>query len=432
MRILVYLLTLLMVFAPTYSAYAAGITKGQIIQMGKKGGALVKTAGGKLVKLGKVGHPAVTAGSVVWGFCSKYPKKCKDYAGDAYEIICDLTNCEVTKNQDTSDSDSSNLCPSTHVMRYQIGSFPTSDKAAKSAEEACLIHTPKTIKPYVVETTYAEFNDKNISNCYWKHNYQTMSGRYTKWSNTLYRACVLPEQTQRTQLTQDELKELAKKIAENMDDDDIKNYYNTDYDDITINNNYYYGDDIDNETNIDNQCQNNSCNEISKEIEKDINEKKYDIDDVTPENCTIEENTGKYIACSITINNEEENETPPDDTDQTTDKKEDDDPLSCDTSKFHKKICDWIDWTQDDLEVSAEDKPKIKDLAEDLTIKKDRVRFNAQCPSPKEISITVSGQGFSDHLNYQPFCDLMIKSKPFVIGISGISALLIVAGSLRR
>ena len=111
-----------------------------------------------------------------------------------------------------------------------------------------------------------------------------------------------------------------------------------------------------------------------------------------------------------------------------------DEPLFCDSSEFTKKVCDWIDWTQEEhVEPEAgAGEIEVIDKSSDLSIDKDRIVFDNQCPTPKDINITVVGHSFSDALDYQPLCDFFIKLKPFVVGMGGISSALIIAGGVRR
>lgn len=439
MRILVYLLSLLMVFAPTYSAYASGITKGQIIQMGKKGAALVRTGAGVAVKVGKVSRALTPVGSIVWCVSNK---KCKDKIDDAYEIACDISGvCTVERKE--------NDIPDEYCMLYssqgsgyrydlnEVAQFGMSKLQQKYPTKE-LVLSARSLSAMQKYTQQIFDKKELVSNQYYIVQVMEKNGNlYQDSSNDLYIYYTIQKndtcdpgnaradsEENRKKL----LNEVAKKIAENMDDDDIKNYYNTKYDDIIINNNHYYGDEINKETNIDKYCESNACHEISKEIEKDINEKKYDIDDVNEKNCTIEESTGKYIACSITINNEEENETQPDDTEQTTDKKEDDDPLSCDSSRFHRKICDWMDWTQDDLDAQDDGKAVIKDLSKDLEIDDDKIKFGRACPSGPIVNISFAGVSVSHDISYEGLCGAFEKMRSFVIGIGGIVSVMIIGG----
>ena len=111
-----------------------------------------------------------------------------------------------------------------------------------------------------------------------------------------------------------------------------------------------------------------------------------------------------------------------------------DPPLFCNSSEFTRKVCDWIDWTQekpDDLK-SDEGKIDVIDKSKDLTINENRIDFSNQCPAPTPINTSVGGFPISTELNYQPLCDFFVMLNPFVIGMGGISSALIIAGGLRR
>lgn len=109
-----------------------------------------------------------------------------------------------------------------------------------------------------------------------------------------------------------------------------------------------------------------------------------------------------------------------------------DEPLFCDSSKFTKKVCDWIDWTQKPHDKPDSGNVDIKDKSEDLSIDNNRIDFSNQCPSPTPINTSVGGFPVSTELNYQPLCDFFTMLNPFVIGMGGISSALIIAGGARR
>lgn len=109
-------------------------------------------------------------------------------------------------------------------------------------------------------------------------------------------------------------------------------------------------------------------------------------------------------------------------------------PLFCNQSDFTRKICDWIDWTQekpDDLKPDA-GKVDVIDKSKDLTINENRIDFSNQCPPPTPINLTVMGFGYTEELSYQPMCDFFAMLNPFIVGMGGISSALIIAGGVRR
>lgn len=111
-----------------------------------------------------------------------------------------------------------------------------------------------------------------------------------------------------------------------------------------------------------------------------------------------------------------------------------DPPLFCNSGEFTRKVCDWIDWTQEEPDDLKPDEGKIDviDKSKDLTINENRIDFSNQCPAPTPINTSVGGFPISTELNYQPLCDFFVMLNPFVIGMGGISSALIIAGGIRR
>lgn len=471
MRILPIALSVLMIFTPAYSAYASMLpTKGQVVQMGKKGGALVKTGAGVAVKVGKVGRALTPVGVMGWCFANK--KKCEDYADDAYEIICDLTSCDVEhKEEDEDPVDNCNFLygyelsyNSTRTTKpiSQLylpawgGLYRTLEQAenpvkreAKQRDAEIKIRdldlgsrtSQSALKQYcrTLPVGYAQPIDYMSNQSYdLIKNGDRISNQVIIKFRYLVKYADDDQKNQSKRLTNDELNSLAKKIADQMDDDDIINYYNTDYDDITINNYHYYGDDIDRETNIDNQCQNNSCNEISKEIEKDIQNKKYDIDDVTPANCTIEESTGKYIACNMTIKNDEEENNTNKEGDTTnkdtnvTKKEDEEEPHFCKTSDLTKEACEFFDWVDDEPSEKQDKKVNIEDEEEEK-LNKNRINLDEGCPPDQHISVSMPwGYSTTIEFTYKPYCDFARDLKPYMTATGAIVSMYIVGSCGRR
>lgn len=104
----------------------------------------------------------------------------------------------------------------------------------------------------------------------------------------------------------------------------------------------------------------------------------------------------------------------------------------CEETEFNKKICDWIDWTQQPHSPADDGKLDIIDKSDELLIDNDRINFANQCPAPTPINTSVGGFPVSTELDYQPLCDFFIMLNPFVIGMGGISSALIIAGGARR
>lgn len=452
MRILPITLSLLMIFTPAYSAYASMLpAKGQIVQIGKKGGALIKTGAGKLVKGGVIAV-GYEGGKAVWAWCKKNQKKCKDKIGDAYEVICDVTSCEVERKDEENDGTCS---------YYQFGingeKYKDFDNMLNTYLTSFQNRFPETLNHHWNESDVSNFKQKVFelqeTGKYGTVRDSTFSFVYNRYESTVFNTQTsniydarythkstscddlvyadAENNSSDKKLNDEELKQLAKKIAEKMDDDDIKNYYNTKYDDIIINNNHYYGDEINKETNIDKYCESNACNEISKEIEQDIKDKKYDIDDVNEKNCTMEENTGKYIACNMTVKNEDEDNTN-NQTNETPKKEDDDKPAFCNTSDFFKEACEYFDWVDDEPSEKQDKKIDVQDEEEEK-LNKDRIDINEGCPADQHISVSMPwGYSTSIEFTYKPYCDFARDLKPYMTATGAIVSMYIVGSCGRR
>ncbi|WP_325087786.1 virulence factor TspB C-terminal domain-related protein, partial [Acinetobacter johnsonii] len=101
---------------------------------------------------------------------------------------------------------------------------------------------------------------------------------------------------------------------------------------------------------------------------------------------------------------------------------------------YAAKLCDWLDWTQEDKELEEAEKEEPEEL--DLgTIDKNRFSANGQCPAPKEIDETVKALGrnvnFDFKIEWTPICSVAEDTSPLVLLISTITGLLILVGGGR-
>ena len=101
---------------------------------------------------------------------------------------------------------------------------------------------------------------------------------------------------------------------------------------------------------------------------------------------------------------------------------------------YAAKLCDWLDWTQEDkeLEEAEKEEPEEFDIG---TIDKNRFSANGQCPAPKEIDETVKALGrnvnFDFKIEWTPICNVAEDTSPLVLLISTITGLLILVGGGR-
>ena len=101
---------------------------------------------------------------------------------------------------------------------------------------------------------------------------------------------------------------------------------------------------------------------------------------------------------------------------------------------YAAKLCDWLDWTQEDKELEEPEKEEPEEL--DLgTIDKNRFRANGQCPAPIEINESVRSLGksvdFDLTIEWTQICNVAEDTSPLVLLISTITGLLILVGGGR-
>lgn len=101
---------------------------------------------------------------------------------------------------------------------------------------------------------------------------------------------------------------------------------------------------------------------------------------------------------------------------------------------YAAKLCDWLDWSQEDEELQEAEKEEPEEL--DLgTIDKNRFRASGQCPAPIEINESVRSLGksvdFDLTIEWTQICNVAEDTSPLVLLISTITGLLILVGGGR-
>ena len=101
---------------------------------------------------------------------------------------------------------------------------------------------------------------------------------------------------------------------------------------------------------------------------------------------------------------------------------------------YAAKLCDWLDWTQEDKELEEAEKEEPEEL--DLgTIDKNRFSANGQCPAPIEVNESVTSLGksvdFDLTIEWTQICNVAEDTSPLVLLISTITGLLILVGGGR-
>ena len=101
---------------------------------------------------------------------------------------------------------------------------------------------------------------------------------------------------------------------------------------------------------------------------------------------------------------------------------------------YAAKLCDWLDWTQEDKELEEAEKEEPEEL--DIgTIDKNRFRANGQCPAPIKVNESVRALGksvdFDLTIEWTQICNVAEDTSPLVLLISTITGLLILVGGGR-
>lgn len=379
MRFAVFVFSLVLTLMPVY-VYAFAFVPAAV-------GGLVRTAGGAVVKVaskknlttfawGAMGASTPQAFNLVKNYCTKHSKKCKDWVGDTTEWLFD-----------TNDNDTNQVC-------YYDG------KQFKSTDDLCAYFFNKANarnnKSYVFATSYKT-----------RDGYCLVYGGTNKFNGNVGAAFSCTDKQSIIIIKH------TKEIIERIKDDDP---------DYIINN---YGDTID----IEKYCASNACDELTANFGDEVmkNKDKYDIDKINKVNCEVENN--KIKSCDNAKKEKDKKDDDEESNEEQTNKSDDDKIIQCDSTGFHKKVCDFIDWYQDDFEHDNQNTAvDVDDKTNDLPKHKDYVKFNAQCPPDKVINLSYAGISKSLNWTYRDFCQAMINLKPFVVGFSMISSAFILAG----
>ena len=100
----------------------------------------------------------------------------------------------------------------------------------------------------------------------------------------------------------------------------------------------------------------------------------------------------------------------------------------CNETEFNKKICDFVDWFQDEPTFTDEPKPTIKDIEAESS---NKIDMAGSCPAPYQINFSVFGHSQNNSISYQPLCDALEMLKPIFVGAGALSSMFILMGYSR-
>ena len=105
-----------------------------------------------------------------------------------------------------------------------------------------------------------------------------------------------------------------------------------------------------------------------------------------------------------------------------------DEPLFCDSSEFTKKVCDWIDWTQEEPEEVTPEQIDIKEVDADNS---NKIDMSGECPAPYQLNFSISGYEQNHSISYEPLCGALVLLKPIFVGSGALSGMFILMGYSR-
>ena len=100
----------------------------------------------------------------------------------------------------------------------------------------------------------------------------------------------------------------------------------------------------------------------------------------------------------------------------------------CNETEFNKKVCDFVDWFQDEPTLTDEPKPPIKDIDAENS---NKIDMAGSCPAPYQINFSVFGHSQNNSISYQPLCDALEMLKPIFVGAGALSSMFILMGYSR-
>lgn len=100
----------------------------------------------------------------------------------------------------------------------------------------------------------------------------------------------------------------------------------------------------------------------------------------------------------------------------------------CNETEFNKKVCDFIDWFQEEPTKPTDEKPTIKDIEAESS---NKIDMSGSCPAPYQINFSVFGHSQNNSISYEPLCNALEMLKPIFIGAGALSSMFILMGYSR-
>ena len=440
MRLYVFALSFVLIFLNVQIAYANPLI-GLVIRQGL----LVKTAKGavKIAKENKKGILSFlfTFGSS--GYCAKNKKICQEILGETWDIVEDMLGLNDDDNidgkctspkihyrtnnyrgydkksaiNDAIDNDFKRYRNSDSVTYELIGYKSDDMDRVKSLIDKHIAGLNK--QQYINMAKSKQDKKQPVKNFVTMSNAKyTVKAKYKNGNTSTFDVdvsfaadaafdCYADKDTYITNNNQD-IEQVINQTINNKSETEINNIIEKHITEIEINN----------------YCSNGGkCDELSKEFADEVFKKldKYDIDKIDRDNCEVKNN--KIVSCRnarIDKDSDDENQTQKE-------KSDEDKTINCDATGFHKKVCDFIDWYQDD-DLDDNTKIDVKDDTPEPT--NANIDFKATCPPPYEVNISLYGIDINFTLLDTPEVCSFLHTwiKPIMLVIAPLQAVYILGG----
>lgn len=100
----------------------------------------------------------------------------------------------------------------------------------------------------------------------------------------------------------------------------------------------------------------------------------------------------------------------------------------CNETEFNKKVCDFVDWFQEEPTKPNDESPTIKDIQAQNS---NKIDMSGSCPAPYQINFSVFGYPINNSISFLPLCDALEMLKPIFVGAGALSGMFILMGYSR-
>lgn len=395
MRAFAFIFAFYLIFAQMLQAHAIA----PIVVATAKGG-------GALVKAGIIAHGATALAKASYKWCKANKVKCAALIGSVADLVDDTFDTSSKKCWVTNDVDET-LASSPQESCQKASEFYSYFAPLELVEVGSDIdaETGAIRKTYICRSKSSYFEPRTY------YDYSLCLNNSSDDEN---------EEKNKVEREKRE-KQIYDALKDKLSDDDITNIVNN------------YGDDID----IDKYCASGAtCYFIDSEFEKEINNKDYDIEKITNQNCETE--NGKIKSCEKAKKHRSDD----DDDGQTENKDKDKEDPQTNKDKDGKGVdlpnlpifelpdfCSWATWFCDNPKEIEGDKVKASPIEYKNPIEFDTnyINFGGACPVFNSFNV----MGVTLQYDLTPFCDFAVKVRPAVLAMAYFWAFAVIINAFK-